>query len=201
MPYLEVETKFELSEGDFECLKSLGHVASCANQLNVYYDANWKLADSSTTLRIRFKDGADPVLSLKIPVSHDGLRRVMQEVEITLPRQRPSPLRSRHPANIDVERELPEEFCEYLRYLNVRHLERVGWVRNTRFVVEIENLGHIELDRLELPDGSVVHEAEIESGNDWMQQSLSDLVCQHAPQARPSTVSKFQRFRRAAVTV
>ncbi|MEO9226594.1 MAG: CYTH domain-containing protein [Gemmatimonadaceae bacterium] len=189
-----------MSETDFDALKRLGHIASRAEQLNVYYDAAWKLADSSTTLRIRFKDGADPVLSLKIPVSHSGSRRVMQEIELTLPKGCPALLPSRHPMRIDVDRQLPDDFCEYLRQLGVKHLERVGWVRNTRYVLEIEDIGSIELDRLELPDGSVVHEAEIESDNDWTHRSLADFVCQYAPQARPSAVSKFQRFRRAAVT-
>jgi hypothetical protein len=64
-------------------------------------------------------------------------------------------------------------------------------------VVEIVDIGQIELDRLELPDGSVVYEAEIESDSDWAHEHLAQLVWQYAPDARPSTESKFQRFRAA----
>ena len=138
------------------------------------------------------------MLSLKIPVSRHGAQRVMQEIEVTLPKHSQSRLKSQHPMCIDVEHELPEQFGEYLLCLGVRRVERVGWVRNTRLVLEIEDHGQIELDTLELPDGSVVHEVEIESANDSVHEHLTQLVCQHAPQAMPSTVSKFQRLRRIA---
>jgi len=195
--HLEVETKFELSVDDFECLKALGRVAHYEEQLNVYYDAHWKLADNAVTLRIRFNDGSDPVLTLKMPISQTGTRRVMREFEIVLSRNEAIPFRSHHPMRIDIERELPDQLGEYLLHLGIRHVHRVGWVRNTRLVLEIENVGHIELDRLELPDGSVVHEVEIESDSESAHRRLEQIICLHAPHARPSSISKFQRFRHA----
>jgi uncharacterized protein YjbK len=197
MQHLEVETKFELSANGFECLKTIGRVCRSVDQLNVYYDAGWKLADNSATLRIRFHDRSNPVLTLKIPILRSGAQRVMRELETVLSRQGPMLCRSQHPISIDVERDLPEEVAQYLLCIGVHHLQRVGWVRNTRLVLEIGDVGHIELDRLELPDGSVVHEAEIETESTWAQERLAQIVCRHVPDAKPSTTNKFQRFRRA----
>src|SRR5689334_13004008 len=70
MHHLEVESKFELSAEGFERLKNRGAIGRCEDQLNVYYDAQWTLADHAATLRIRFHRGSDPLLTLKIPVSH-----------------------------------------------------------------------------------------------------------------------------------
>lgn len=198
MQHLEVESKFELTASDFERLKSLGHVSRCADQLNVYYDEQWRLADSSSTLRIRFDDHSGPVLTLKVPVSHVGEKRVMREFEIKLAHQPASQLGSPHPTAIDVTKELPAELSEYLLVLGVRQLQRMGWVRNTRLVLDVHGVGTVELDKLELPDGSVVYEAEIESDSSPVHDSVVSWVCLHAPEARPSRISKFQRFRIAA---
>jgi inorganic triphosphatase YgiF len=200
MQHLEVETKFEITAADFERLQSIGRVSRREDQLNVYYDAQWTLAERSATLRIRFNDASDPVLTLKVPVSHDGVQRVMREFEVTLPRCHPSLLPSPHPTSIDVERELPEQIRDYLLCLGVTRVNRVGWVRNTRLVLEIADIGRIELDRLCLPDGSVVHEAEIETSSASVQERLARLVCSYVPAARPSSVSKFQRFHQAATS-
>lgn len=199
MQHLEVETKFELTANGFECLKAIGRVCRREDQLNVYYDAEWKLANNSATLRIRFHDRSNPVLTLKIPICRSGAQRVMRELEIALSRQGPMLLRSQHPTSIDVERDLPKELGQYLLCIGVHHVQRVGWVRNTRLVLEISDVGYIELDRLELPDGSVVHEAEIETESAWAQERLAQIVCRHVPDAKPSTANKFQRFRQAAM--
>lgn len=201
MQHLEIESKFELSAEDFEILKHLGVVIQRKQQLNVYYDTHWKLADSASTLRIRFDDDSDPVLTLKVPVARTGPKRTMREFEFALPAYRSVLSRSRHPAAIDVGRELPQELSDCLLFLGVNRVERVGWVRNTRFVLAIESFGQIELDRLELPDGSVVHEAEIESHDPGAHEYLARLVCERAPAATPSKLSKFQRFRDAVTTL
>src|SRR6185437_4110408 len=80
--HLEVETKFEISSGDFDRLQTIGNVRRCERQLNVYYDAHWKLADSACTLRIRLANYSSPILALKVPVSKAGEQRVMREFEV-----------------------------------------------------------------------------------------------------------------------
>jgi hypothetical protein len=165
----------------------------------VYYDAGWKLADIASTFRIRFFDASDPVLTLKIPIAQHGEQRIMREFELTLPWHTPHLLASCRPAKIDVERELPEEIGECLLVLGVHQVQRMGWVRNTRIVLDILSLGQIELDRLELPDGSVIFEVEIESADDAVHENLARIIRSYAPDAQPSRVSKFQRFREAVM--
>jgi uncharacterized protein YjbK len=199
MSQLEIESKYELTAADFERLLTLGQVSSCADQLNVYYDAEWKLADSASTLRIRFGASIDPVLTLKVPVAQNGSRRVMREFEIRLARDNATSTGSHHPAAIHVERDLPSELRYYLVQLGVNKLVRMGWVRNSRTVLEVSGIGSLELDRLELPNGTTYYEVEIESNTDRVHESLVQWVRTYAPDAKPSLVSKFQRFR-AAVT-
>lgn len=198
MQRLEVESKFELSAEGFECLKHLGRIHQREDQLNVYYDAQWLLADNSVTLRIRFIRGGDPLLTLKIPVSHAGYQRVMREFELRLPAHSAAPFHSPRPISIDIDRDLPEQWRKHLLGLQVRQVYRVGWVRNTRLLLSIDALGQLELDRLELPDGSVVYEAEIETNSQSAQERLVELVRRHVPDAAPCAISKFQRFRQAA---
>jgi uncharacterized protein YjbK len=197
MQRIEHESKFELPADGFERLKSAGRIAKCEEQLNVYYDQNWVLADHAATLRVRFPAGDVPVLTLKIPVSQSGAKRVMKEMEVSFDPNSAPPLASPRPSVIDVEHELPNYLATYVLALGVRRLYRVGWVRNTRLVVDVESCGQLELDRLELPDGKVVYEAEIESADDEQQKRLARFVCQNVPEARPSQLSKFQRFRQA----
>lgn len=199
MHQLETESKFELTAADFERLLTLGQVSSSADQLNVYYDAEWKLADSASTLRIRFGASVDPVLTLKVPVAQNGPKRVMREFEIRLARENATSARSHHPATINVERDLPSELQNYLVHLGVNRLVRMGWVRNSRTVLEISGLGSLELDRLRLPDGTTYYEVEIESNSDRVHESLVRWIRTYAPEAKPSLISKFQRFR-AAIT-
>ncbi|HXE59100.1 MAG TPA: CYTH domain-containing protein [Gemmatimonadaceae bacterium] len=200
MRHLEFETKFELTAGSFDRVKSMGRISRRDDQLNVYYDAAWRLADSSSTLRIRFHQRADPILALKIPIDFIGATRVMQEFEVILSRRNSVFARSRHPTVIDVQADLPRELGSRLLSLGLERVERIGWMRNTRLVIEIGDVGCIELDRLQLPDGTVVHEAEIETEKVSVQERLSALLCRHAPDALPSTMNKFQRFRRAAAS-
>jgi uncharacterized protein YjbK len=199
MPNLEVETKLELNESEYRHLKTLGRITRRESQVNVYFDDQWKLANASATFRIRFlEDGSDPVLTMKVPISHDDDRRVMQEHNMVLNKENRPRIRSLHLTTIGVEEDLPEEFRDYLLHLGIKQIQRVGLVQNSRLLLEIENIGNIELDVLDLPDGTVVHEAEIESDDASVRERLAGFVRQHAPQAVPSLMSKFQRFRRAA---
>lgn len=196
---LEYETKYELSSQGFDRICGAWEVRHRHNQLNVYYDAEWRLAECASTLRIRFDGDSTPMLTLKVPVTTDGAKRVMREFELPVPRSWSTHGRSIRPKSIDVERDLPLELACYLRALGITRVVRVGWVRNTRLVMEAEGGGCIELDRLELPDGSVFHEAEIEAESESLHAHLSRLVTTIAPEATPSRVSKFQRFRQAAL--
>jgi hypothetical protein len=81
--------------------------------------------------------------------------------------------------------------------MDVKALHRVGWVRNRRLLILISGVGHLELDRLELPDGTVVHEAEIECADVPTHERLVELIRIHFPAAKASRLSKFQRFRNA----
>jgi uncharacterized protein YjbK len=191
MAQIEIESKFELPPEGFEKLKASGIVERCEEQLNVYYDAEWRLANSSATCRVRYNGGSYPVMTLKVPVSQQGANRVMREYEVVT---------TGCPSRIDVDKELPAEWANVLHPLGVDRLNRVGSVRNTRFVVVVKSIGALELDRLELPDGSVVHEVEIETDDRSVQRQLTAFVFENVPDAKPSVVSKFQRFRHAAMS-
>lgn len=199
MSEFEVESKFELDRRGFEALVSAGEIVRREEQLNVYYDTDWRLAEHSVTLRIRFNDRSAPVLALKLPVSRRGLQRTMREIEFVLSRNSAHGLSSARPISIDIERDLPVQVQRELILLGVRCVQRVGWVRNTRWVLSINDVGAIEIDQLELPDGNVVYEAEIESPDEVTHRRLANFVCASVPNARPSSESKFQRFRRATM--
>jgi uncharacterized protein YjbK len=195
---LEVETKFELDASEFEQLKRSAHVAKCIDQVNVYYDRAWKLAELTATFRVRFSRGKPPVLTLKLPVSVAGDTRTMQEFEYCLA-HRPCVRSVAQYPEIDVDRELPPDLGDVLLRLGVNRLQRLGWVRNRRYVLDVGGPGKIELDELRLPDGQTVYEAEIDTDDRTAQERLANWVRSAVPEARPSLVSKFQRFR-AAVT-
>ncbi len=193
---IEVETKYVLDADDFARLKRAGRICRTDNQLNIYYDSGWKLADMAATLRIRITGHGSATMTAKVPVSHTGDRRVMREIDVDLQRDLPAAFRSVHPTSIDVH-DLPLEMLLYFSGLGVNRLTRAGWVRNTRIVLDVGAGGIIELDRLELPDCTVVHQAEIETSSESEHVRLSQIVSRFALHAEPSTESKFQLFRRA----
>lgn len=193
----EVESKFELSVDEFQSLLKCGVVARRDEQLNVYYDANWSLAEQSSTFRIRFHKGSAPVLTLKTPVARHGARRTMREIEFEVGPHSQLPLKSARPKMFCVADDLPEDISHDLLSLGIDHLTRVGWVRNIRLTVFFAGAGSIELDTLHLPDGSTVHEAEVDTDDAVQHAALAALICRCVPTARPSSISKFQRFRRA----
>jgi uncharacterized protein YjbK len=195
---LEIESKFELDVEGFERLRQSGRIARCEEQLNIYYDFDWHLAETSSTFRIRFRSGDVPVLTFKVPVSVADGRRVMREYELPLTEgELRQQLRCSTATRIDVGAQLPAEIRDHLLQLGIVVLRRMGWMRNARFVVDIEGVGAIELDRTLLPNGRVVYEAEVECEDERIHESLCHFIRIAAPTAKPSGVSKFQRFRTA----
>ena len=121
----EIETKYELDERGFERLKSAARIEKCTRQLNVYFDANWVLANRAATFRIRFTPDALPEATLKLPVTHNGATRTMKEIEVLLQTANRSVVPHRR---LDVSRDLPFELGTEILRLGVKYLERVGWM-------------------------------------------------------------------------
>src|SRR5205809_7638472 len=129
---IEVETKIELDERDFERVRHAGILRKCVDQLNIYYDQDWKLAKRAATFRIRMLQGEPPIVTLKVPLRKHSGRREAREVELglrTIERQL-SLWRSRRV--IEVRHHLPATFRKEMTRLGIRVLHRVGWVRNMR---------------------------------------------------------------------
>lgn len=192
----ETQTKFEVDAADFEKLKGSARLTLCVDQLNVYYDRAGRLAGQSVTFRVRFSRSEPPVLTLKVPTAISREHREMKEYQYRL-RAKPRMRSLAQYREIDVDSELPPDASAALLALGVNRLERVGWIRNRRYHLEVTGIGMVDLDKLELPDGATVYEAEIESGDGATRERLAAWIRSHAPEARPSLISKYQRFRGA----
>jgi len=193
---LELETKFELTEHEFQDLKTRGKVIETIIQTNTYYDDNWILADNSITLRVRSTtEEPEGLLTLKIPLEQHHNKRLMHEFEImhfTDP-----------PEMISVIADLPMACQHVLRPFNVNYVKNVGTLVNHRTVLMLSRDDYeavLELDELTLPDGTKVFEVEIESSDESQQNRLTKFVLTIVPEAKPVYISKFQRFRRALLT-
>lgn len=191
---IEIETKFELDPNDFERLLNNSKVVKRSCQRNVYFDNDWRLANLSATCRIRVSSGNQQVITLKVPISFEHGRRVMREYH--RPLAEPGDLWFVRKGGIDVDTDLPPEMATALLALGVNALRLVGETTNERFVLEVDG-GAIELDRLHLPDGQVVYEVEIESQDQLLHDRLVNWVRSSTPNARLSSLSKFQRLRAA----
>src|SRR4051794_19262485 len=104
------------------------------------------------TFRIRLTPDALPEATLKLPVTQNGATRTMKEIEVFLvapDRSAPVPHR-----RLNVSRDPPSELGAEILRLGVRSLERVGRMRNTRYLVSVDAIGQFELDCTSLPDGS-----------------------------------------------
>lgn len=198
----EIEAKLELSSHAYLSLLSLGVKHKAAEQLNIYYDSSWMLAGTGATFRIRYTRKDGPVCTLKIPrtVELSGLR-IATEIEAPVNCVLSMPCTLSPPREIIPRRQLSQEFREALAPLHVERLSRVGWVRNKRTVVNVSGLGQIELDELRLPNGTTYFEVEIEHADREVIAKLATAVLSRCPSARPSLISKFERFRRAALEV
>lgn len=194
----ELESKLELSAADFADLLALGEVLKVTEQLNVYYDCDSRLANEASTFRIRFAAGSSPVVTLKVPRKRDGALRESLEIEQPVAGSEFKILaRARC---FDVSKDLPESFASVLNGLGVEVLSRIGWMRNTRWLVRLDGEFPVELDRTSLPDGTIVHEAEIETPDMTVHEQLIGFICQTARSAQPSRMSKFERFSNALNT-
>ena len=187
MMHDEIESKFELDASDFERLRAAGRVRGCADQLNVYYDCDGILKRSSTTLRIRVVPGSPSVLTLKVPKSFTGAKRTALEIEHEVEIRKP-------PSGMRVDCDLPPDVRGVLADLGISRVVRVGWMRNSRWSVELHEGCAIDLDRVSLPDGSTFFEAEVETADVEAHEYAVDIIRDMAVSARPSTMSKFERF-------
>lgn len=188
---LEVETKLELDADGYRRVLESGEAKGCVEQLNVYYDRDWTLADAGAGLRVRYETGAAPVLTLKLPVRGRAGPRAMREWDLSRGEARRSA-----PRALELRRDLPEALRAPLLQLGIERLLRVGWSRNLRWRVRLDE-GVVELDRLRLPDGSVVHEVEVEEEDPARHTALVERLREIVPSVRPSDLGKFERFRRA----
>jgi uncharacterized protein YjbK len=189
---IEKETKLIVSPEDYDRIRERGVVLECREQLNVYYHDPSRLNEGLGYLRVRFEAGREPVLTLKIPVSWEGSVRRMVELEETL-REVGPPLHPRPPRKIHVDNDLPSSMSGHFHNLDITRLQRLGWMRNLRCVVDMGS-GEVELDRTRLPDGTLQFEVEIETPDDALQAALTQTVMEWAPSATPSRIGKFSRF-------
>jgi hypothetical protein len=192
----ETETKLELDASGAERVVGLGVVERQIDQLNVYYDDHWRLAEGRMTVRIRFVHGARPVLTAKVLRSWEGHRRTMEELEISLEGGLGGGARTA-PREIDVEADLPREIAAPIRAIGCRRLQRVGWVRNQRTVVALPGAARVEVDRLRLPNGAIIFEVEIETPDHAASDRAIAMIRSAVPSAALSRMGKYERFRRA----
>jgi uncharacterized protein YjbK len=193
MKNIERETKLQVSGDDFQRLRSAGRIQGVADQLNVYYDSSDRLSRSCSTFRVRFSPGHPPLVTLKLP--HNEQEGIRESIEIEDIARRPIFKGSVRGRCLVVESDLPYPVAATLRELGIEELRRVGWMRNTRWVITLpEDPTPIELDETHLPDGTVLYEAEIEGGDREHHIRLVQHIRKVATSAVPSSMSKFQRF-------
>lgn len=193
---IEAETKFQLDAAGARAVLAAGRVDRCIDQLNVYYDWEWRLADQGATFRMRLEGNGVPTMTLKVPLRStlNGPRR-MVELELVTAQLSLWPSSRRF---IDVRMDLWDAFVDPLLGLGLLRLARVGWLRNKRNVIVFPGVGTLELDVLRLPGGAVYYEVEIESPDPLIHKQLSTVVSRLAPQATPARSSKFALFRTEA---
>ncbi|MDT0631433.1 CYTH domain-containing protein [Rubrivirga litoralis] len=188
MTHTEIEAKLELSADDYERLRQSGELIQRIDLLNVYYDAQGTLADRAITFRVRHTAGGDTEATLKVPTCQNGATRTASETSWASCRLAP---------RLDVEHDLPEPLHGLLGDLGVQHLDRVGWMRTLRVVVSLGKGAAVELDRVRLPGGRTIFEAEVESDDPTALRSAVQAILAVAPQATASRLSKYERFTHA----
>lgn len=193
MSPIEKETKLVLSAEEYRRIKASGRVLECRDQLNIYFRDPLRSREDPGYFRVRFESGRYPVATLKIPLGWRGEMREMLEVERPLSQMGPS-LYPRPGRWVPVDAHLPQEFLGHFREQGVKRLRRLGWMRNHRCVVELEGLGTVELDRTELPGGTVHFEVEVETSSAELHEALVMRVGAIVPSARFSKTGKFSRF-------
>lgn len=195
---IEHELKFEIDRAGVDALLRAGEIDKTVEQLNVYYDSRWQLASNASTFRVRFVPRKEARLTFKAPASFVAGVRMSQEIEATASSVfRASRCFLACRREIHVSKDLPEEFGKPLVALGVPTLERVGWMRNKRFVVRFQDAGVLEVDISKLPNGQEFYEVEIENDSPLARERLVRIVQSIVRDVRISNMSKFQRFRRA----
>ena len=192
MAHIEKETKLTVSREDYDRIRERGRVLECREQLNVYLHDPARLHEGLGYFRVRYETGNDPVATLKIPVGWEGGVRKMLEMERPLREMGPG-LFPRPRRRIRVQDDLPGELGQHFLSLGITRLRRLGWMRNLRCVVEV-GVGEVELDRTQLPDGTLLYEVEIETPDDALRTALADKIREWAPSAQESQLGKFSRF-------
>ncbi len=195
MTNLEKETKFETSRQDFKRLLSSFSVQSQRKLTNVYYDdAHHSLALADATFRIRLFDApADcPVITLKIPTEYQNGVRVCVEAEIIAPRH----YYDSCPSKIDLNQDMYCNMLKYLKPFNISILLRLGSMCTTRYKLMVDDEILVDLDHVDLPNGTSFYEIEFESQSIsehgfFARKVLPSLQC-----VKPSRISKYQRFIR-----
>lgn len=197
MAEIEREAKLIVSPGDYERIRAVGRVLEIRDQLNVYLHDPDRLQEGLGYLRVRYESGREPTATLKIPRGWEGPVREMLEIERPLkglgPGLFPWPRR-----DVPVESNLPPEMGSHFLALGIHRIRRLGWMRNIRCFLEVEEGAVVELDRTALPDGTIHHEVEIETRDQALLQRLVDWVRATAPSAEVTAVGKFSRFLEAA---
>lgn len=187
----EVETKLKVTRKDFERLREEGTVHKKIEQRNVYYDQDEELSRASATFRIRFYSSGGPVMTLKLPQEGEGEARTCLEVESKLEDK------NFRPEEVDVGQDLPDEFSQPLRQLGVQHLEKLGCMPNSRFLVRLTDDLEVEMDHARLPTGEEFYEVEFENDDMEEHHRAKDLIHSLVSSAHPSDLSKYERFVRA----
>jgi hypothetical protein len=192
---VEKETKLTVSAEDYDLILRRRSVLDRRDQLNIYLHDPSRLQESLGYFRVRFETGRAAVATLKIPLSWEGGVRCMVEIERPL-RELGEGFFPRPRRRILVSTGLPTELGAFFARVGIEEVRRLGWVRNLRCVVDVGG-GTVELDRTQLPDGSVHHEVEIDTPDDALHQTLAAVVRSWAPSASESRTGKFTLFLEA----
>lgn len=192
----ERESKFELEEAAFTAILERMKAAKVIDQETIYFDDSWRLAKLAATCRLRVS-AEECTLTLKVPVQWEGDVRTSREIPLKLEPATAAWLRGSR--EIEVETQLPPELGEALLPLGVNCLRQVGKLDTRRYRIVVQDLGKLDLDVFDLPNGVRVFEAEIETEDAAAQGRLAGWLKVMAPTARPVRASKFERL--AAVLV
>lgn len=193
MKSIEVESKFEISQKDFVKIKNTCEIKEIQEQLNIYFDYNNCLSNHSVTFRIRISNKSNPKMTLKIPAHQElGLREVI-EIEKELD----SNFDFNSLSEINIDNDLPQEFKNYLQLFNLKELKKIGVMRTNRRVTYLNKEIEVELDEVELPNGTMFFEVEVENDEYHYRKAAENILRQITSGIVPSHCSKYERFTEA----
>lgn len=190
---IEKETKLVVSPDDYQVILRKGKVLDCREQLNIYLHDPARLREGLGSFRIRYEPDRQPMATLKIPIRWIGEMREMLELERPLSEMGPD-FFPRPRRWISVDSGIPEEYAKHFQDLGISRIRRLGWMRNHRCLLDLGEVGQVELDRTRLPDGRVHFEAEIEEPSEGRHQALVTAIKDMAPSAKGTRIGKFTRF-------